>query len=318
MRQPWVTAVLVGALAAGAGAQGVPPGVDAGSFSRIGVGGRALALGGAYVAIAEGPTAGYWNPAGLAQLEALSLEAMYTNWLGADIHYQHLGGAGQPPFLSLGGTPIALALNWLSVSIPDIPWEEEGVYGTFTAWSHLVLLSAGWSLPWVPEVSVGLTGKVYHDRILEGRSWGLGVDLGLLWRGEIAGLPLQLGISTTDVGTTRVQWYGTPGEPATYAPWLVRAGAALRLGDDLVTLAASVERGVDRPRFERLRAGAELLLDWLRVGIGWNQPLYDDPGYPASWTLGLEIGIAPWATLEYAFIPVGNRSSHWLGLRLAF
>ncbi len=40
----------------------------AGEFLSIGVGGRALGLGGAFVALANDVTAGYWNPAGLAQV----------------------------------------------------------------------------------------------------------------------------------------------------------------------------------------------------------------------------------------------------------
>ena len=39
----------------------------AGEFLSIGVGGRALGMGGAYVALANDVTAGYYNPAGLAQ-----------------------------------------------------------------------------------------------------------------------------------------------------------------------------------------------------------------------------------------------------------
>ena len=38
---------------------------------RMGVGARALAMGGAYTAVASDATAGYWNPAALAQLEGL-------------------------------------------------------------------------------------------------------------------------------------------------------------------------------------------------------------------------------------------------------
>ena len=40
----------------------------AGEFMAIGVGGRALGLGGAYVALANDVTSGYWNPAGLARI----------------------------------------------------------------------------------------------------------------------------------------------------------------------------------------------------------------------------------------------------------
>ena len=40
----------------------------AGEFLSLGVGGRALGMGGASVALANDVTAGYWNPAGLALL----------------------------------------------------------------------------------------------------------------------------------------------------------------------------------------------------------------------------------------------------------
>src|SRR5271167_1887126 len=44
------------------------PAKYAGEFIAIGVGGRALGLGGAYAALANDVTAGYWNPAGLSDL----------------------------------------------------------------------------------------------------------------------------------------------------------------------------------------------------------------------------------------------------------
>jgi len=40
----------------------------AGEFISTGVGGRALAMGGAFVAVANDVTAGYWNPAGLSRI----------------------------------------------------------------------------------------------------------------------------------------------------------------------------------------------------------------------------------------------------------
>ncbi len=39
------------------------------SFLKIGTGARAVSMGGAFVAVADDPSAGYWNPAGLAQLQ---------------------------------------------------------------------------------------------------------------------------------------------------------------------------------------------------------------------------------------------------------
>lgn len=323
MRRLSVMLVSAVALAVAAGlGQGVPPGFDAASFARLGVGGRALAMAGAYVAVAEGPTAGYWNPAGLAAVPDFQVEGMYTNWLGAGIHLQHIGVAGYPPIgeerprLRLGEASFTFALNWLSVQVPDIPWlEEDGTYGTFTAWSHLVLLSVAWSIPQAPALSLGISGKLYHDRILEGTSLGLGMDFGLLWQGEIQQIPIQIGLCTTDLGATRVQWYGTTGEPVTYVPWLVRAGVAAWLWEERLLLAMAFEQSVDRPRFERIRLGAEVRLEWLAVRAGWDNPLYGDP---ARWMVG--IGITPWdwARLEYTFLPSPLGDSHWIAFRTVF
>src|SRR5580704_2420324 len=47
-----------------------------GQFMQFGVGGRAMAMGGAYYAISDDATAAYWNPAGLAQLQRKELTAM--------------------------------------------------------------------------------------------------------------------------------------------------------------------------------------------------------------------------------------------------
>lgn len=235
---------------------------------RYGIGGWPLALGGAYVALAEGPTTGYWNPAGLTLLQNLAVEGMYTNWLGAGIHYQHLGLAGYPPMgetrpiLRLGETALTFALNRLSVMVPDIPWiEEGGAAGTFTAWSHLFLLSVGWPLS--ETLALGLTLKVYHDRILEGASLGVGFDLGLFWETWVAIRKLRVGLVTTDVGSSRIQWYGTTGESVNYVAWLLRAGASLLLWEERLVLAVPGECGLDRPRFEQVRLGAGAQVDFL-------------------------------------------------------
>jgi long-subunit fatty acid transport protein len=49
-------------------------------FLDIGVGGRALAMGEAYVAVANDASAIFWNPAGIAQLESGDIFLGYTDW----------------------------------------------------------------------------------------------------------------------------------------------------------------------------------------------------------------------------------------------
>lgn len=301
--------------------QGVPPGFDAGSFTRLGFGGRALGMGGAYVAVAEGTIAGYWNPAGLARLAQLQVEGLYTDWLGAGIFLQYLTVGGAPPIgenrwaLRIGGRALTFGLTWASVRVADIPWDEDGVQSTFDAWSHLWLASVAVPVSEDHGLDLGASVKVYHDRILEGSSFGMGVDVGLLWRTAVREIPVSLGVCAVDLGGSQIQWFGTTGEPVNHVPWLMRGGASATfpIWEAVLLCTASYEWGVDRPRFERARVGIEARLAMVSVRAGWEQPFNEDPG---RWTAGAGVSILEWGAVEYAFIPGRLGDSHLVALRL--
>ncbi|MEN3009748.1 MAG: hypothetical protein ABDI20_01980 [Candidatus Bipolaricaulaceae bacterium] len=314
--------VVLAAVVLASWAQEVPPGYDAASFARIGVGVGSLGMGGAVVAAAAGPAAAYWNPAGLADWEAFAVEGMYTNWMGADVHYQYLLLAGMPPlgperprpvFL---GVPLTLGLGWISVVVPNIPYvDEAGNRGTFSASSHLVLAALGFPSPRWPGLALGTALKFYHDRILEGMSLGLGFDFGLRWQGEVAGLPLALALATTDIGDSQIRWFGTQGQPVNYVPWLMRVGAAVRLWEGRLLVGAGYEWGLRRPRFERLRLGAELSLAWVSLRAGYDWLLVEPQG---RWRAGLGLKPLEWMALDYAFVPAALGDSHLLAFRVQF
>src|SRR5437773_4331058 len=76
-------------------------GTSSGTFLRIGVGARAEAMGETFVAVANDPSAIYWNPAGLASLQRNEASESHVDW-PADIHYDHL--ALVLPSRRLGGS----------------------------------------------------------------------------------------------------------------------------------------------------------------------------------------------------------------------
>ncbi|MDD2715851.1 MAG: UPF0164 family protein [Candidatus Wallbacteria bacterium] len=51
---------------------------QAGAYLKMGVGARALGMGGAFSAIADDATASFWNPAGLSQLSSSEIDTMHT------------------------------------------------------------------------------------------------------------------------------------------------------------------------------------------------------------------------------------------------
>ncbi len=87
----------------------------AASFLELGVGARAMGMGGAYVALADDGTAFYWNPAGAATLLQMEVSGMYAS-LFKSLENHHYLGFTKPLY---GGT--ALSLNWIRLSVNDIP-----------------------------------------------------------------------------------------------------------------------------------------------------------------------------------------------------
>jgi len=87
----------------------------AGEFMAIGVGGRALGMGGASVALAADVTAAYWNPAGLALVNYPEVVLMHDEQFGSVMNYDY--GAVAIPF----GPRATLALGVLRLGVDDIP-----------------------------------------------------------------------------------------------------------------------------------------------------------------------------------------------------
>jgi len=87
----------------------------AGEFMSIGVGARALGMGGTFVAISEDVTAGYWNPSALATLEYPQLAGMYAERFASIVNYNY-GGIALPY-----GKNSGISLSFIRLAVDDIP-----------------------------------------------------------------------------------------------------------------------------------------------------------------------------------------------------
>src|SRR5437879_4580482 len=63
-------------------------GTSAAPYLQIPVGGPAIAMGGAFVSVADDATSLYWNAAGSALLTRNELVAVHTNWI-ADTRFDY-------------------------------------------------------------------------------------------------------------------------------------------------------------------------------------------------------------------------------------
>jgi long-subunit fatty acid transport protein len=157
-----VAALALVALAPAARAQislgGQRAGTASGSFLQIGVGARAVGLGETFVAVANDPSAIYWNPAGLASLQRREFAISHVDW-PADIHYDHLTLV--LPSRRLGGS-IALQMGVLATQIDETT--ELDPFGTGRTFSYSdVVLGAAYARRWTDKLLVGAGFKFVRE-----------------------------------------------------------------------------------------------------------------------------------------------------------
>jgi len=146
-----------------------------GAFLRIGVGARALGMGGAFVALADDATAIYWNPAGLTYLKSGEFTSMYTDQFGLGTRFSFVAYAqplGENKGLAIGVMHLSLG----QIPITDLDENGRPIVVEYTESSDTSLLLA--YAQTLFKASLGLTIKGIHQVLAGESSWGFGIDLG--------------------------------------------------------------------------------------------------------------------------------------------
>ncbi|RMD97413.1 MAG: hypothetical protein D6814_09540, partial [Calditrichaeota bacterium] len=227
-----------------------------GAFLRAGVGVRALALGGAFTGLANDPSAGYWNPAGLAQLDQLQLLAS-TQKMSLDRRLNFVTAAA--PF-GYSGT---VGLSWIGMNISGI----EGRSGNtpdpdfiFSNADYAFLLSYAMRL--FPALYVGGNAKMIYQQLHQQTGYGFGFDLGVLFKLNDY---MRLGFAAQNIATS-VKW--SSGLKESF-PNQLRGGVALNLEENLIFTADILKRSQQKAQFA---VGAEYnALDRLPLRLGFSR-----------------------------------------------
>ncbi len=105
-------------------------GISAFQFLKIGVGARGVAMGEAYVAVANDASSLFWNPAGMAQMTDNEVFVAHTEYV-ADIRHEYLGGV----YHLTGADVIGVSATSLHMKDMEITTETQplgtGRYFTF-------------------------------------------------------------------------------------------------------------------------------------------------------------------------------------------
>ena len=205
----------------------------AGEFISLGVGARALALGGAYVALATDVTAGYWNPAGLSRINYPEFMLMHDEAFGSLVNHDYAAAA--IPF----GKSASLGLSVIRLGVDDIPDTRNAgvdIDGNVTydpnEFSRIdpnrvtFFNSADWAFYFTyskrhsENFSYGANLKFIRRDLGDHSATGIGFDIGV-WYSPWENL--ALGVNLQDITTTFLAW--DTGRNELISPTLKMGGA---------------------------------------------------------------------------------------------
>ncbi len=165
-------------------------GTTAATFLSIAQGARALALGGAFVAIADDPSAMYWNPAGIAELRGFNFMVDHTNWI-ADIGYDYVGITID--LGSLGG----LGLNITASNIDDMKVttidQQDGTGEVFGV--NDIACGIAYAVKLTDDFSIGFNPKFVYQSIWKMSANAFAIDMGVKYKTPFEGITLGMSIS---------------------------------------------------------------------------------------------------------------------------
>jgi hypothetical protein len=202
-----LTLVAVAALSSAHGARAASG--YAGEFLAVGVGARALALGGAYVALVDDATAGYWNPAALATGPDSQVHFMHAERYSGLVDQDFIAIVGGSRLMFDG---VALSLLRLGVdgieftAVPDAaapvgPDNRPVVSSTESAADYALYLSGGRRVG--DRLDVGASAKIIYRNVADFTAYGLGLDLGARYR---LAQGVTLAANLRDATTTPIFW----------------------------------------------------------------------------------------------------------------
>lgn len=170
-------------------------GTNAASFLEIGVGARALSMGGAYTSLANDASALYWNPAGIVWLSRPQIHVTHNNWF-LDAKHDFAGAVVPLQFMN---SAVGISFNTLGFGEQPVRTVDnpEGTGEFYDARDMALGLTFATAL--TDRFSFGLTAKYIEERIWHESGSAFAADFGIFYNTEITGL--RLGFSISNFGT---------------------------------------------------------------------------------------------------------------------
>ncbi|MBX2822230.1 MAG: PorV/PorQ family protein [Rhodothermaceae bacterium] len=312
-------------------------GTTAAQFLKIGVGSRAISLGGSYVALANDLSALYWNPSGLAGMQGSAVQLARTDYL-AGINYNF---AAFGTNLGASGT-IAASLIFLDSGSMQVrtAQQPEGTGEEFDVQNLALQVSYGRAL--TDKFKIGGTLKFIQETIWHSSASAIAFDIGLLFTTPYDRLRLgavmanfgpKMQISGRDIlfsedpsptaeGNVEIvnAEYLTEEHPL---PLIFRLGLswdAISTADHTIILMTDAAHPNDNSEY--VNFGAEYdFRNLLALRIGYRNLFEKDGEEGLTFGAGLNLTIDRTLKIgfDYAYADFGRLDeTHWLTLNLTF
>lgn len=166
-------------------------GTTAAQFLSIPIGGKAIGFGGAYTAIADDPSALYWNPGAVSRSGKTAGYASHTTWLVGATH-QWVGAQ----IMVTRQDAIGFSLNSLDYGKRERVTTVDQPEGTGEYWNAGDLaLALTYCRNLTDRFSIGGNIKYISQQIWHESTQGFAVDLGLLFITQFNGLRISSTLS---------------------------------------------------------------------------------------------------------------------------
>lgn len=312
-------------------------GTTSAQFLKIGVGAKAIALGGTFVAQANDLSALYWNPAGLATLTGSSVQLAQTRYL-AGIDYSF---AGFGTNLGNAGT-IAASLLFLDSGEMQVRTEErpEGTGERFDVQNFAIQLSYARAL--TDRFSVGTTVKYIQESIWNSSASAIAFDIGVLFTTPYENLRLganmanfgpKMKMSGRDILFSTDPNINQEGNVEIVnaeflldehpLPLIFKIGLAwdaVKLADHTIVLMTDASHPNDNSEY--VNFGAEYSFrDLIALRSGYRNLFEEDGEQGLTFGAGLNIRLDRSLRIrfDYAYADFGRlEETHWLSVDLSF
>ncbi len=278
-------------------------GTSGAQFLKIGVGCRGVAMGGAFVATADDPSAAYWNPGALVRVPGTQFQFSGTQ-LYADILY----GNGIITHELPGIGTMALQFGLLSSGDMNLT-TVENPEGTETFTSSDMLIGLSFARMLTDRFSAGLTAKYVRETWDDVSAGGVAIDIGTLY--DTGFKTLRIGMSIQNFGPELTPggegstWNNGSDSLTSYQPYSMPMNFKIGLAMDVIDqgpnhLVVEVDGVHPADNVEQVNIGAEYWYNNMIALRGGYRVNTDEEGLTAG--AGFRVPLGDKAlSLDYAW-----------------